>query len=654
MNRRELLAGAAAILWAEQAQAFGIGQLGLGEGRLGGLGKAGGGTNPLAPFLGQVATRTYLPDASNTTNKQLRSRSAHVAMDTTVNPTVIFPNFFVDGFGAGATYAELGVGATSTITASIEYPSGTFTQITFSGSASGTIPSIGTLLGTATVTIAKGDWFWVRAFINNAGGIVFSLGGIGSGAGNVPGNFNLGDVLDSAVSGLTDNTMGGAYTATSGTSRYSPIIIAAQTALPAVLVIGDSKAYGENDAGDNSGDIGETQRWLHPFFATANWGVRGRDASQFVANCTIQTSFNSYFTHLINEDGVNCFIHGQTALQAATNTDALAAKFPTLKKYVTTILPSATTTDNYATTINQTTASYNAGRVTENNRRRGVPTPWLGCFESADAVESSRDSGLIAPAVSYFVTASSVHPARPGYVAIRDANRAAAKSTINRNGTPLTFANQVFIDQTDHAEDATSQTTYTWSAKNFLIGKASAFRLVVVGIAARFGTTGATANSCTIGGVSATKIDEAVNVTGGAETVHTIWAAAVPTGTTATVSAVFSTTMLRAGCDVWTAIGDSVLPTVSSHTNAQGAAATATASALTVPSRGGAIAFSSTVNGSLPTVALTNHVPVFVPTLVGGTLYYESGAINQAGSKAFTATWNAGTATTLVALAVSP
>jgi hypothetical protein len=628
--------------------------LGLGLNRLGRgvLGKASSGV--LSSYLGQVATRTYLPDASNTTNKQLRARSAHVAMDAIVNPTLIFPNFFVDGFGAGATYAELGAGAASTITASIEYPSGTFTQVTFSGSSSGSIPNIGTLAGTATVSIAKGDWFWVRVFIANTGGVVFSLGGVGGGAGNVPGNFNLGDVLDAAASGLTDNTMGGAYTATSGTSRYSPIIIASQTTLPSVLVVGDSKSYGENDAGDGRGDVGEVQRWISPYFANANWGIRGRDAGQFVANSTIQTSFNSYFTHLVNEDGINCFIHGQSAATAATNTDALAALFPTLKKYVTTILPSATTTDNYATTVNQTTASYNAGRVTENNRRRGIPAPWVGVFESADAVESSRDSGLITPAVGYFVTASSVHPARAGYLAVRDANRTAAK-LLSRNGSPLTFANQVFIDQTDFASDETDLGTYTWSGRNFLIGAASANRLVIAGVTSRFGTTGATATSCTIGGVAATKVDEVINITGGAETIQTIWVAAVPTGTTATVSAVFSTTMIRASCDLWTATGDSALPTIGQHANAQGAAATATTSAITVPARGGAIAFSSTVNGSLPTVTLTNHVPVTAPVQVGtGTLYVASGSIQQAGSKTFGATYSAGASTTIVAVAVSP
>lgn len=623
---------------------------------------SGSGGAGLTSYLGQVATRTYLPDDVNTTNKQMRGRSAHIAMDNIVNPTLIFPNFYVDGFGAGATYAELGPGGSATITASIEYPSGTFTQITFAGSSSGTIANISTIVANCTITIPKWSQFFVRFFIQNSGGVVFNLGlgGASPPSINVPGNYPIGDILEAAVSGLTDNTMGGAYTTTSGTNRYSPMIIAAQTTLPSVLVIGNSKVYGEDDTGDATGDIGEVQRWLSPYFANASWGIRGRDAGQFVANSTIQTSFNAYFTHMINEDGINGFIHGQTAATVATNTQALVALFPSLKCFVTTILPVSTSTDNYATLANQTTITYNSGRVTENDRRRTVPSPWLGCFDSASALESSLDSGLVATQASsagtlnYFNSSiSNVHPVRQGYVRIAEFNRANAASSINRDGNPLSFSGQVFINQYDHAEDATSQTTYTWSAKNFIIGTANNFRLVVVGINSRLGTTAATLNSVTIGGVAATKINEALNTTGSALTIQSIWYAVVPTGNTATVSATFSTAMLRAGCDLWTAVGALAIPTIGPSANNSGAANVATISAITVPSRSGAIFFSSTVNGTAPTVTQTgvNILPV---TLVGGTMYYASSQQNLPGSTVFTATYNAGASTTGVVVSFSP
>ncbi|WP_354258090.1 hypothetical protein [Bradyrhizobium sp. F1.13.3] len=284
---------------------------------------------------------------------------------------------------------------------------------------SGSIPNAAYLDGTCPITIVDGDKFYVRGFIVNAAGIVFQNGVVGNT--NVPGNFAFGDVFDAAVSGLSDNTLGGAYTASSGITRYSPMIIAARTRKPSILVIGDSKGYGENDTGDTSGDIGEVQRWISPSFANACWAIRGRDASQFNANSAIQASMASFFTHLINEDGINGFIHGRSAAQIAIDTDTLAARFPTLKKLLVTILPAPTSTDSYATLVNQTPPSYEAGRVTENTRRRGVPSPWLGCFDSASAVESSPNSGLVAAGLGYYTT-SSVHPKQAGYLAIKATN----------------------------------------------------------------------------------------------------------------------------------------------------------------------------------------------------------------------------------------
>ena len=627
-----------------------------------GIGSSAGsnGSAP-APYTGQVATRTYLPDDVNLTNKQLRARTIHTAVDAITSMTLVFPNFYVDGFGAGATYQELGPGASSTLTAAIEYPLGTAgTAVTCP--SGGVIANISTITCTWTGNIPAGSLFAVRVFYTNTGGVVFSLGGVGVGLGNVPGNFQLGDVLDAAPSGLTDNTTnGGAYTATSGTSSYGPMIIAGTTLLPSVLTIGDSKAYGEDDTGDSSGDVGEVARWISPFFANANWGIRGRDAGQFVANCTIQCSFANYFTHLINEDGINGFIHGQSAATVATNETALGNKFPTLTKYITTILPSATTTDNYATLANQTLPTYSAGVATENTRRRTSPAPFVGFFDSAAAVESSQNSGLVAVqsggtgALGYYNSAiSSVHPISGGYSAIAlSGNLTQAASVINR-GSSLSFSNRVFIEQTDSAVDATSQSTYTFGSKNFLIGPANSNRRIFVGCSSRFGTTGATANSLTIGGVSATKADEVIDVSGGAESITTVWTALVPSGNTAAISAVYSTTMLRAGCDVYSAVGTSAAPIVGQVAHNSIAGNAPATSAITIPAHGGTLVFASGVNGTAPTATYTNMVAITPVTLIGGTMYFTSGATQAAGSKAFTVTWSASNPSTIVAVSISP
>ena len=62
--------------------------------------------------------------------------------------------------------------------------------------------------------------------------------------------------------------------------------------------------------------------------------------------------------------------------------------------YLMTMPPDATSTDGYATTTNQTANPYDSVRVAVNDWMRTSPSPFSGYFETADPVESSRDSGL--------------------------------------------------------------------------------------------------------------------------------------------------------------------------------------------------------------------------------------------------------------------
>src|ERR1017187_6734104 len=73
-------------------------------------------------YTGQVATRTFVPQFIDTTNKQFNSRSFHIARDTITALQIAVPNWYV---GSGT---ETSIAQTATITASIEYPAATFTQ----------------------------------------------------------------------------------------------------------------------------------------------------------------------------------------------------------------------------------------------------------------------------------------------------------------------------------------------------------------------------------------------------------------------------------------------------------------------------------------------------------------------------------------------
>lgn len=383
------------------------------------IGASGG----MAPYTGQVGTRSINPTFLNTTNKQLRARRVHYARSAITSLKLSFPNFYVDGFQAGATYTEKGSGATSIITAAIEYPIGaTFTQIKFSGIAAGVIPNNGCLLSdSVSVTIPSGALFGVRVYVTNVAGIVFALGDNSLGGTNIPGNFALGDVLDAAVTGLLDNTLGGAYTNTSGTNSYSAMVIVGTTVNPSILVAGDSISYGLHDMGDSSGDLGSVTRSIGPNFAYSSFSNEGDSVLDALTNSANRLSFNQYFSHAILQMGVNDFIvNSETGAALIANTASYGALLSGLKAYLCTILPAPTSTDNYATLLNQTVPSYEANRVTANNSRRTTPAPWAGFFDLDSVFESSLNSGKIIAGSGYLDSTSSVHPTPTGYLAIKN------------------------------------------------------------------------------------------------------------------------------------------------------------------------------------------------------------------------------------------
>lgn len=241
-----------------------------------------------------------------------------------------------------------------------------------------------------------------------------------------------------------------------------------------------------------------------------------------------------------------------------------------------------------------------------------------------------------------------MHPFIPGWISNTGAWNGAVL------GAPITIA------QTDHAEDNTAQTTYTYSAKAFAIGTADATRLVVADITWRVAGTTTTASSVTIGGIAATNIGEARNTGGSNLTVTTRWQAAVPTGTTATVSAVFSGALSRSGIVVYTVIGSNgTVPTSGASTLATATASTGapSTSAITVPANGGAIVGGGVNSTTLPSsITPTNYTTDLALTTVGTSLYDSGGHDTTSGSRTYTMTW-AGTTTpfaTMIASAWGP
>jgi len=148
----------------------------------------------------------------------------------------------------------------------------------------------------------------------------------------------------------------------------------------------------------------------------------------------------------------------------------------------------------------------------------------------------------------------------------------------------------VDITQTINANSASDLSTYSFTSQSF--GTADADRVIIVGAVATENSEGATLDTVTIGGVTATKISEATFADTGRTSLASIYAAAVPTGTTGTVALTYSVAMQRAAIVGWRTIRGSL--TASDTDTANGT--DPLVGALDIPANGGAvgIVFSNT------------------------------------------------------------
>ena len=384
---------------------------------------AGGlGGVPLDPYTGLVATRCLAPISRNGTYKQLMARSPHYSRTAITSLQIVIPNWYVN---PASTHAELGAGADATVTASIEYPAGTFTQILFSGAAAGTVPNIGQLLSdVCTVTIPDNTLFWVRIFWDCPGS-----GGVLTVGHDLDGASRPGCGLEVAVSGLTDKTMSG--TVAGADNEFSPVAIIGTTTKRSVVIVGDSIGLGDTTrevVGDISGDFGVVARSIGPNYAYASYCQNGDQGEDFIASHTNRVALFPYASDLICEYGNNdvwtnsaAVATVQTILQTiwAYMTDL----GPEKKAHQITITTRTTSSDNFATAGNQTSVSApNEGRrITLNAWLRTIPAGLTGCCDITTVLETGLGTGLwITDGGANTYTLDGTHPNTASSILVRD------------------------------------------------------------------------------------------------------------------------------------------------------------------------------------------------------------------------------------------
>lgn len=373
---------------------------------------------------------------SNGTDTGANTRNPIVFPKDCQDLQVVFPGIYSTG-GSG----ETNVPNSYTVTATLEYPLGTLLGVfTFGGSAQGTVLS-GTKLTSdpLPVDISAGTTAWVRTYINVSSGQKWPIGKIygltGVGLTLFP---NQGY---SHGTSQTDQTqaMGFGY---ANAFEYGPCPLAVlgrfRQGAPSVLIPGDSIAFGQNDIAGR----GYIVYALNGNFPYLQFGNPGSRADVFAANGGyIRKSLAYNAKYMVDEIGINDLFGGRTLAQLQADKITIWRQHwnRNITVYACTLLPRTTSTDGWVTTANQTPVTGcgpGGPRVGFNDwLRAGAPIlisgqsmtaavagatdavyagdsrhPLSGYFETADTMESARNSCLwiAGPSANYYC--EGIHP----------------------------------------------------------------------------------------------------------------------------------------------------------------------------------------------------------------------------------------------------
>jgi hypothetical protein len=377
----------------------------------------------------QVATKCWAPTAiSGSTLQAFNSRSPHYARDDITSLKIVLPTWYWDRVGTTKDTAVAGL----TYTAAIEYPSGTFTQVRFGGNIQG-VPSAGVNFESdlTVIAIPKNAMFWVRVYGVGANGFPYIKGFTSTGITSSQADTANGQVLEYGATSAAeaDKTMGGTLVNSSSAPihAFTPVAIVANSAVPAIFLAGDSRVAGTNDQFDASGNFGETARSVGPTNGYINMGSHGDTVAKAISTgaYTNRGDLAKYCTHVIDEYGINDVGAASPAASIWANCKALyAAWFGSKPIFRTTLIPRTTSSDSWATAGNQTVTSNEAIRTAFNAIVRANPTPLTGFFETADSLETARDSGIwLTNGTANAYTKDGVHESQMAYQKIKTDGR---------------------------------------------------------------------------------------------------------------------------------------------------------------------------------------------------------------------------------------
>lgn len=375
------------------------------------------------PYDGISATRGRVNNTLTTANKQMMTRSGHYARGNLTKIRVMLGNFYVIQQN---NPVETGSGSAATVTASIEYPSGTCTQLLFSGVASVSIANLSTAVSDyLTLFIPNGSKFWVRVFFTNTTGIVYSSG---AGSGMVlEDQAGMGHAMTVAASGLSDKTVDCTSVSDSAVGMHFPMAIISPIYQPSVCIFGDSIAWFQNDSySGTSGDAASIARSIGPSYGYSNMAIGFDSAADFVGSHTQRIKIAPYCSSAIVEYGRNDFYDlGNSLAQLEAALTSIYGYFPSTMKgvYQTTLTPDTTSTDTWSTTTNQTVGAFETSMAAFNSALLANSFgPKSGALDVRSAVGTGTNNHfwqLYAACGGSTCTTDGAHPTHNSFVNIQ-------------------------------------------------------------------------------------------------------------------------------------------------------------------------------------------------------------------------------------------
>lgn len=367
-----------------------------------------------------AATRVFVsrnagsPNQSNGTDTGMNTQAKHTALVSTSGLTVAYANIWNNNGVATANGNDI------TVRAAISKDGTNWHPVWFSGRRDAVIEPAGMSVGEVGVSLTAGEVFFSRTFVTCASSGKFPLS---------HGEY-LNGTDEGAVAGTSDLTTSGSVTANFNAGYFPFAFFGRSSSAPrAIGFIGDSIGAGRGDNAFWSGGGGWIVRalgaqipWARPMafsgaqaVSWAGWGATGAGVGRRLLQMPRYSS-------VICELGINDVTIGAVTLsqaQARLQEVWRVAAATGAKIYQSTLTPSTTSTDSWATAGNQTKNAAETVRVALNDWIRTQPTGLAGYIEAADAVETARNSGLWkSDGSANTFTADGVHPSAAGHALI--------------------------------------------------------------------------------------------------------------------------------------------------------------------------------------------------------------------------------------------